>query len=567
MLFTKDTAPALFPAVVLFVVFPVIYYTSNAEELADTFYAFAFFGIAFLITCALSYSLLFFKESRRNIVVKILFALGVYMLLADLMAPSPGGQLITGTELENIDQPLWVSIAQTALLVGLLALAIKAKWNEERKRLASFAVAVVFISQLVQVGFFIVTDSTNKVSKSDNTRKHTPASSNRGNIYHVVFDSYGEGFTEHANELGVFDQFEGFTNFEETLTNSDYTQLSLPSFMSGTLITDGFKNFSNGKRKLERWRRAWMRGIGIMDELKKNGFTINDYQQRFLDGFLDADYHVDRRNYKGVQNESVSFIDHVFLRATPNILRHKVMVGGQGWTSRFVTWFDFNNDAKGSCRYPDQAHKLLHGNYSWGPTALALFRQLMRDESKRSTMNQYCFIHILLPHSPYNIDRDLEIRGIQTSWHEQALACVNLMCQFIHQLKASGKYETAAIIFQGDHGEEFKKGQSREDLPRHLKKKVKTLLLIKPPFAQGKIGVSKYPAQLLDVAPTIYAIAGIKKNSEGVDLFSENKPQERDRRIFTFRKLPESDKCGAIHMVTLTADNKWKVKEDIILLR
>ena len=48
-----------------------------------------------------------------------------------------------------------------------------------------------------------------------------------------MFDSYGEGFAEHAREVGTIDLFEGFTNFEETLTNSDYTCLSMASFMSG----------------------------------------------------------------------------------------------------------------------------------------------------------------------------------------------------------------------------------------------------------------------------------------------------------------------------------------------
>ena len=105
MRFTKEICPAVLPAVVLFVMLPITYYTANAEDLYDIFWAAMFFGGAFISFCLLSLSLLLFKEDRRNVIVKILFTLGLYMIFADFIAPSPSGQLITGSEFQNIHAP------------------------------------------------------------------------------------------------------------------------------------------------------------------------------------------------------------------------------------------------------------------------------------------------------------------------------------------------------------------------------------------------------------------------------------------------------------------------------
>ena len=301
-----------------------------------------------------------------------------------------------------------------------------------------------------------------------------------------------------------------------------------------------------------------------MHELRQKGFTISEYQHKFLNGFQDADYHVDARSIaidENIANESVDFIDHVFLRASPNFLRKDYLKNGQGLFSLVMENLQMAD--QGKYRYPDQAKKLLHGLYSRGPISVSIIKKLMKDERTRPKTNQYVFAHVLLPHSPYNIDRDLEVRGFNTSWKEQALASVNLMSQFIQQLKDEGKYENATIIFQGDHGEEFLEGQDKGELPQQFYKRVKTLLLIKPPFAKGKLVNSRYPAQLLDVAPTLYSIVGISplKGFEGVDLFKQDNPQKREINILTFKTPIKNNKPESIHQVTHDKDNKWVVKE------
>ena len=57
-----------------------------------------------------------------------------------------------------------------------------------------------------------------------------------------------------------------------------------------------------------------------------------------------------------------------------------------------------------SIKDADKAFALTYGNYHYGIDAVELMKRMTADEASRPSSGQYVFVHILLPHGPFNID-------------------------------------------------------------------------------------------------------------------------------------------------------------------
>jgi hypothetical protein len=188
-----------------------------------------------------------------------------------------------------------------------------------------------------------------------------------------------------------------------------------------------------------------------------------------------------------------------------------------------------------------------------GAKSIVMMRRLLREESSRPAQGQYVFAHVLIPHLPYFIDRNLERQMVKTSHYEQSLASVKLMTMVIDRLKELGRYESATIVFQGDHGRSY-----GNDAPVEMIKSPHALLLIKRPGDSGALKISDYPAQLLDVAPTLYGLAGIDVHFEngGVDLFSPAPETARDVHILNYKNHNMQERDGFQHVI-LRRGEEW----------
>lgn len=164
-----------------------------------------------------------------------------------------------------------------------------------------------------------------------------------------------------------------------------------------------------------------------------------------------------------------------------------------------------------------------------GPRSILLLNRIIEDERSRPPQGQYVFAHLMLPHLPYRYNRHLKRSETGTSYREQSMASVTMMTTLLVGLKASGAYESSTIVLQGDHGQS---GRS-ERVPSGLIKDPQALLLIKRPGDVGDLKVSDYRSQLLDLAPTLYAVLGFDVDLElaGTDLFSPNKNPLRDIQV------------------------------------
>lgn len=566
-------APALLPLVVFFIVLPLAVYAPNTAEFKHPDSLLRAAGGFFVFFALLLTPLVLYTRGRVQAgIAKGLFFAGVFMLGSDILAPVQVGQLFDGDELARIPEPMQGTVLEAVFLIAVIAAAVKIKWTDKARGMASAFVAVLLLGQAVTLAQLSMQERTaaREAKKTEAAAKASvqEASAKGGNIYHIVFDSYGAGFDDHAREMNMIDNFDGFTLFAKNLTNADYTGMSMPSFLTGTLFIDD-------KDPMNAWQRKWRTGDSVFSRLHGAGYRISQYMAQWR--YEGDAYTVEPQDlWENAENKYL-FWDMVLLRAAPNALQQELFEGGRGLISREFEQIAALAHGRGAwsrvlskglsfvSKDADKAFALSYGNYHGGIDAVALLNKMVADESMRPNAGQYVFAHVLLPHGPFNIDRDLQVRGVKTSAHEQSLASVRAMNNLIDALKAQGKYKDALIIFQGDHGPSK---ETDEPLERGFKKDIRTLLLVKPAGAAGApLKVSDAPTQLLDVAPTIYAQTGVTPpaNLRGLPLFSADLPAVRDFEIFTFLQPFNDDTQELLHY-TYTTSGQWEQHPNILPL-
>lgn len=564
--------PAVLPLLVIALVFPLAVYAPNVDEFRSGSVLAISAVWVFLLGAAIIFPLVLLTRGQaQERVSKGLFFLGVFLLVSDIVAPVRVGQLFEGNELAAIPEPFTATIYEIVLAVALIAAAVLVKWRDGARKMAGAFVVLVLVGQAVTLGGIVFKQEAAKVeAKKAEEQKAADAvpvdAGTKGNIYHVMFDSYGPGFEDHAKEMNMSANFDGFTLFKDAITNADYTGVSFPSFMTGTLFIDDAD-------PMNVWQRKWRTGYGLFGDLAAAGYKITQYQGQWL--YEGEATTIEPGDLWQNKEETYQFWDIVLLRVVPNAMQQELFVGGRGLVSREAEKMAGLMHGRGAYsrilsqglgyfkKDADKSFALTYGNYRYGIDAVELMRRMTADEASRPAKGQYVFVHILLPHGPFNIDRDLNVRGVKTNPHEQSLASVHLMNNFITELKRLGRYKDATIVFHGDHGSSK---EIDEPLERGFKKDVHTLVLVKPAGASDTpLKVSNAEVQLLDIAPTVYAAAGVdpKRELRGSALFSKGFPANRSFEIFTYLQPFNDDTQELLHY-TYSRSGGWKQHPNIL---
>ncbi len=516
--------PGTLPGVVIFVVFPALYYVSNHAALSDVRLVGYGCTVAFLLWVFICYWLAGFSGRLSTALLGAAFFFGVYLLLTNVVSPLSVEPIARGDEFVIIEEPRSEVLLQLVAGVCVLLAGWFTTWNRPARLIASGVVVALLSGNLLSLARVWLHDfgTSDSVSRAEAT--------SAGNVYHFIFDEQGPELESLARELGVFEEFAGFTQFTDTLTNSVYTNLSIPSIMSGTLPEPA---------RIEKWKRRWQTKEGIPGVFQAAGYRVSDYQC-FRRGYGNADYAVRKKDLvldgRRVDREDAVFVDHVLLRLVPTFLRQDLFVDGRGWLARRtsppagtdLSWI--RNDLEAAA-----------------PKSVVMVERLIREEAARSATGQYVFAHVMLPHMPYRIDRNLQRPKKKTSYYEQSLAAVRLMVDVLRELKRLGRYDSSTIIIHGDHGQ----WKGAKSLPVELFKDPATLLMIKRPGDSGPMRESGFAAQLLDIAPTLYALAGLDVEIEngGVDLFGPLPGAARDVHILNYQDVHQRLKDGFQHVL------------------
>ena len=473
-----------------------------------------------------------------NLVLMLLFgfSLATYIQVAVL-----NGQL-PSSDGSNVDWSNYTTITCVTLLVWIaifIAPYVLSNLNRSRARILVTVVSVVLI--VVQAAGVVSLFMPKQGAASDGaqappsqlvtTEQGMLTVSPKDNIIVFVLDMYDEnidlvpGVSSHPDLLK---EMTGFTWFQNAAGSITPTRDAVPTILTGHELThdENYEEFTKGR----------FEDATYLSDLKAAGYNVGIYTDvidpniaYFKDNLSNA-HVLDGSAGSAISLNEVGALKSIYMCALFRDLP---------WTLKPFFWFytDDINTAMVSQTIAEgeQAAEIGAG------TPYTINDPLFGDKLKGMGLSatddgekgSFRFIHLMGPHYPYTMDSNGR-RVEQTTREEQAVGSMNLVSEYLRQLKALGLYDDATIIITSDHGwfissDPFSLTDTAVD----------PIMLVKPPLsaeeAAQPIVESDAPVSLLDIMPTALACAGVPDSGagDGVNAFSVTDPD----RVRTYRHL------------------------------
>ena len=321
-----------------------------------------------------------------------------------------------------------------------------------------------------------------------------PASGRGGTtIYHLILDGYQADIFPSTLDDSIRQELNGFTLFNDNITVSGRTRISIPSVFGGRI-------WDNDDSIAEFTAEAMNSPRSLLAGLREAGYTTTAYlHKRFSfepNLFDETFYHHNASRDHGQHLQGSAFFDLWIYRFVPHVLSDRIL--GDETRLQILN------------------RSLSPDNYA--AVSYDVFRDFIAREGSLPPDDRYVFVHLILPHHPYVLDRNCEYRR-HLPPIEQFNCGTRVIRTLVSRLKEIGRYDDAMIIAHGDHGmnfdvqpdgtlmpREFNPGGVAWNLPRS-----RAMLLVKPPHA-GKAALveTNVATTLLDITPTVYRAAGIE---------------------------------------------------------
>ena len=541
-----------FPALVGFVLIPfAMYLPSQSEFDYDLTYVIPFLLLA-LGALIIFAPLMLLRQQARRRTAKILFFMGLYLLLADLIAPLNLGSLTSGPELMHLPQSGFRELTQLILLGIAVVLAVKLPFEPMRKGAAAFVLALA----IAEAGYVLWNLSPHSgIPWMETKSAQAPQPdvlATSGNIYQVCFDELSSrDALEAIEESGHNPVFDGFTFFKNNRSNYAFTCESMPSYFTGSFFKEG---------NLQTWVKKQFKG-GLIRQLHDAGYAISMYvpkvsyvHQLASDGMNKLDL-VRECLESPIKFQYYDFADLWLLRISPAWLWDEIY----DWWGRGI----FRRTIAETVS-KELAEKRREQFPARAETRVPTIARALSTEDRRPARGQYIYVHTYVTHEPWgkrngnceHVGAWTEERpaaGISHADFVHASCAVKLMEAVIAKLKQLGRYKESTIIFQSDHGSTVKSTCDACRMPNEIHDKISyacnvdwwckrtfALLLIKPAGESGvPLKISDSPTQLADIPATIYGILNLPlSTSDGKCVFALGQTEEREIHMFGgFQKI------------------------------
>jgi len=141
--------PAYLPAVVLFILMPFALYLPNQSTFDNNLGLVLPYLVLAVVYLVFLVALLFFVgQPWRTIIVIVLFYVGLYLCLSDIMSPVQLGELMGGRETPK--EPFFLTVVEVVLAVAVMFGVIKLPW-EWMRRFGSIFVLLLLASEVIVV--------------------------------------------------------------------------------------------------------------------------------------------------------------------------------------------------------------------------------------------------------------------------------------------------------------------------------------------------------------------------------------------------------------------------------
>ena len=507
--------PGLSLAFTLFVFAPADLYMSSAEEFWFTPLHLArwllIFGLAVFAVVTL---LAVFLPPK----ISVAFRAAVYA--CSFMAWLQGNLLVLDYGTLNGEAIDWSAYTVPYLLDALLWLAVIALFIflmfRLRKKFRTFleaAACVLLITQVISLSVFLVRYSGREEKAGDrylSCAEEFTVSSDSNTVVFVLdtFDSHlFENLRQEYPDL-VDSSLEDFTWYRDTVGGATRTKYAIPFILTGTVNRE--------EQSYPEYLSKSFEASPLIRELAGGGYDS---------GFYTVSHYLDMSRSDAIGNAvtgtpvpsskrklTQQFLKLVAFRYAPSVF------------SRFFWFYTGDFEYWKSSDGAEAAYRL----YDPG------FYRKLADEglSASAPKPAFRFYHLNGVHEPYDMDENSGYSSVRTDEARQALGSLNIVAQYVKQLKALGLYDRTAVLVMADHG--YGRYSNAEQTP---------LFLVKEAGASHPLEVSDLPLSFASL-PEIMASA-LRGTLTSLDAYRASSPR------YFYRK---TEKGGVTNITEYSVD-------------
>lgn len=302
-------------------------------------------------------------------------------------------------------------------------------------KFVKFAKKIALLLLFVQLisSFYTAGSSKNAASKKPNdtilTTEGEFTASTNDNIIVFVLDAFeSKVFQEiQQKEPDLIQKFNGFTHYPDAVSYFGLTDYSLPQMLTNRV-------YSNKGGYSDYLKIAWKKNP-FYEILKRNNYDVRIYTySSFIFGAEDYIDNLKTTKYVVDNTTMTTFVKLVLFRELPHLMK-KPYVIYSGDLRIPVT------DTKASTPYKEDD--------------VAYYNELKRNGIKLlNDKNCFRFYHLNGVHVPLTMNRNIQRRkkGENITLHDQAVASLKIVAEYIEQMKQHNIYKNATVVILADHG-------------------------------------------------------------------------------------------------------------------
>lgn len=496
---------ALFISMTFFVFGPLEMIMSNASEFwFSVMDVLPYIGLCAALCFAVVFTISFFAASKIRIIYPVLLGFGLALYVqGNFMFVNYG--VMDGTPIDWNGFGLW-PVFNTLIWLVLVAVPIvlylwKKEWFSALAVYVPMGIVAMQMITLITLALTVDLSQAAHGGSASLSVKGINEVSKQGNVAVFILDTFEDTFFEEIIEADpeYLSPLDGFTYFSNSTGVYPTTKGAMPFILSGQL-------YRNETTYSDYIQNAYS-NTDYYKDLNDAGYDIGIYgEYMYVNSPAIKDYLSNLDTSSGVKASSNAGLMGTIYKATafryfPHVAKKAVWY----YSGDFDSW-KTTTGASGYSLYKT-------GN-------LDLYEEIKHGELRLADNEQGCYrvFYAYGCHSPYKLRTDMtEIDDGSVTYLEAAKGCLNIVYEYIQQLKELGVYDNTTILVISDHGRTDTQFTS-------------PLMLVKPRNTSGMLQISDAPVSQTDLMATVMEDIGLNTGEKyGRSVFDWKEGESRAR--------------------------------------
>ena len=471
---------------------PIELYTANPGDFQFDFSHYVFVltvGMLMIVSCSVVTSFLLLSKKQAKFLYSILFSV-VFMGYVQGMFLNKNMGVLTG------DSQVWetkaVVINGIIWLVVILALVFILMKNDKVTTIITVVSIYLCMVQMVAVVFLIFTGNTNSNAKFKAfTDKGSLEISQGNNVIVLLLDRFDVEFLENAMNINseIGEKLKDFTYYPNATCEFSRTSNAIPYLLTGTSRP---RNMS----ELEYTEYAYSES-DFLRQIQNAGYKIGLYTNEDL---VPEKYRGVAENNDDDIKKQCGFFSTIFTMTECSKYRMAPLC--------FKDYYYY---------YTSVISDLIDNKEIWNidddyPFYEKLMKKGLSISEDTDSKGKFYFYHMFGTHGPTNLSEDMRpVESGSVSMEEQTQASMNIVLEYLKQLKEIGRYEDATIIITADHGVQLDAQYYKEN--NVVDRTTNPVILIKESKENhDKMVVNEKPVSQSSFIPTVLEALDISYN-------------------------------------------------------